>query len=83
MVEQRYPGCFRRLVLLVCLHLHLKSALMPVLLQTGTCEAKLGRNVLAHRALSPSQQHSMPEAPIFRQMDPMDGYPEVTLSVSY
>ena len=42
-----YLGCFRCLLLLTCLYLHLKSALMPVFLQTGTCKAKLGRNILS------------------------------------
>ena len=42
-----YLGCFRYLLLLVCMNLDLKSALVPVSLPTGTCKAKLGRNVLS------------------------------------
>ena len=41
------PGCFRYLLLLICMNIDLKSALVPVFLQTGTCKAKLGRNVLS------------------------------------
>jgi hypothetical protein len=63
-VELPAEWCFRCLMLLVCPHLHLKSALMPVFLETETCEAKLGRNVLSHRALSQFQQHPTTEAPL-------------------
>jgi len=40
--------CFRCQLLLARSHPHLTQALMPALMQTGTSETKLGRNVLLH-----------------------------------
>jgi len=45
--------CFRCQLLLARSHPHLTQALMPALMQTGTSETKLGRNVLLHGALGP------------------------------
>jgi hypothetical protein len=55
--------CFGNLLLLARSHLILSKMLMSDLAQIRTAEVKFVCNILPHKALSPSHQHLMTEAP--------------------